>query len=69
MAKVSSRIPEKLQGIMKSRYSEKKVNELAEKASALGYQLVNLSERFVSRTGTLACAYSLIKDIEKFLAL
>ena len=30
---------------MKSRYSEKKVNELAEKASALGYQLVNLSER------------------------
>lgn len=45
MAKVSSRIPEKLQGIMKSRYSEKKVNELAEKASALGYQLVNLSER------------------------
>jgi len=65
---------------MKSRYSEKKVNELAEKASALGYQLVNLSERYDyrdrqyetyglidRRNQRLACAYALPKDIERFL--
>jgi len=67
---------------MKPTYSEKRVNELIKKASVLGYEFINLSEHHAyrnrkgqtfglidRRTGTLACAYSLIKDIEKFLAL
>lgn len=65
---------------MKSKYSEKRINELAEKASSLGYQFIDLSERYDycdrkyrtyglidRRTTKLACAYAVIADIDKFL--
>lgn len=65
---------------MKSKYSEKRINKLAEKANFLGYQLIDLSERYDyrdrkwrtyglidRRTGILACAYAVVKDIDKFL--
>lgn len=65
---------------MKSKYSDKRINELAEKASLLGYELIDLSDRYDyrdrkwktyglvdRRTGVLACAYAVLKDIEKFL--
>jgi hypothetical protein len=65
---------------MKYRYSEKTIQKLAEKASFFGYQLIDLSERYDycdrkyatyglidHRNNRLACAYSLIPDIERFL--
>lgn len=65
---------------MKSKYSEKKTQELAEKASRLGYQLIDLSDRYDyrdrkyktyglidRRNNRLACAYGCFPDIEKFL--
>lgn len=66
---------------MKSKYSQKRIDEVAEKASFLGYQFIDLSDRYDyrdrkyrtfglvdRRTGILACAYSVLADIEKYLA-
>ncbi|MEG4121690.1 hypothetical protein QUA43_29990 [Microcoleus sp. N9_B4] len=66
---------------MKLKYSQKRVDAVAEKASFLGYQLVDLSERYYyrerkyktyglvdRRNGILACAYNRLEDIEKYLA-
>ncbi|TAG98746.1 MAG: hypothetical protein EAZ18_00275 [Oscillatoriales cyanobacterium] len=65
---------------MKSRYSAKRIAEVAAKASLLGYEFINLSQRYDyvdrkyetyglidRRNNRLACAYSLLVDIEKFL--
>lgn len=66
---------------MKSNYSQKRIDEVSEKASFLGYQLIDLSERYDyrdrkcktyglvdRRKEILVCAYSQLEDIEKYLA-
>ena len=66
--------------LMKSRYSSHRIEEVTDKASFLGYEFINLSQRYDyverkyetyglidRRNNRLACAYSLLADIEKFL--
>ena len=65
---------------MKCKYSAKRIQEVTDKASFLGYEFINLSQRYDyverkyetyglvdRRNKILACAYSLLEDIEKFL--
>ena len=66
---------------MKSNYSPKRVNAITEKANFLGYELKDLSSQYPycdrkcktyglidRRNEILACAYSQLEDIEKYLA-